>query len=117
MERLRPLRAPAVGRRAGGGNVRYGIAGDALHGHGEDMVGDIRGHNSSPFAKSFVQNDNHSIPQKIAKCQRKRYTIFKTKTGDWISLKMWRNYIMKLGIGVQRPDSISPYLPTNAAKA
>lgn len=24
---------------------------------------------------------------------------------------------MKLGIGVQTPDSISPYLPTNAAKA
>ena len=43
-ERLRPLRAPAVACGIGGGDVRDGIPCDALHGLGENMMGDVRRH-------------------------------------------------------------------------
>ena len=49
-ERLRSLRTPAVARRISGGNARGGIAGDALHGRGEYVMGGERRHGASSLA-------------------------------------------------------------------
>ena len=55
-KRLGTLRAPAVARRIAGGDVRYGITCDALHGGGKNMMGGERRHRASSLGTEILDN-------------------------------------------------------------
>ena len=50
VKRVGTLRAPAVGRGVGLGDMGAGVVRDALHGCGKNMMSDIRRHNNTPSA-------------------------------------------------------------------